>query len=495
MESKNSAMDFNFYEDNLYKILEKKSSLSVNEIFSLLKLDEIEDREKQEQYAERIKNVLMNDSLLFYDSENDFVEKRDAFFVDGEFLISPDSFELDNKLLFPGHRFMPFCESDIFPAEIVLKYKDKKLSLKEGEFSVVNVVPAHMLMGAEQMFDYFIAENPLNMQLAESGLKAKNKVHLNYFDLSEVFEDDIFSKIEYFKVKIIDWQNGSFELQLFNKNEKDPIAYDNWREQFGTALEKVCRTEANYFEVPEQIALGFYRGGRELLKNPAESYEHFIATTDIVQISYSEGETVLVSGAEIEENMTAEDLDNQLPDGVAVSKGATGDFGELLQEINCPMQQDEIEAYIRNFLYEENNNFEAFYNYCFGNFRLNFADEAQKAVFMNFIEDMWEVISSDYSRVIDKEKAPVRSAVLEIVDKRVEWLRNLEVMDIDEKKLPNDLMEDLAANAVHLSSIIQLLNSEKYILDESEVEDVIETVDVLGKKQQLLINKINALMN
>ncbi|UDQ97875.1 hypothetical protein AAEX28_12900 [Lentisphaerota bacterium WC36G] len=492
------------YEAQFLAILAENGEYNIDKLFAELGIDQIEDREQREQMANRIKNYFYDDERFFFDVENELVQSRKSFFDGKSFLITPTKFEIEKGVLFAGHRFVPFCNSEVFPTEITLICETEEVDSFAMEFAMNDIVPSHMLLGAEQMFDFFIAENAENVKFDGTAASVEQNVSLTCFDFSDIYEDyNLPSMVHktvknkqkpYLKVIVKDWEKGIFSVENVDyKNDLTVEQIEKWNEYFGEAIEAVCRTEGNYLEIPDQISLAFFRANCEVFENVANSFENFIENTDLVQISYDNGDTILVSQSEFEEHVFSSDSESNsvssdvLPEGVSVSAGEVDNMDELLKDIGCLLSWAEIEAYVRNFLYEENNDFESFFNYCFGTMELNFSDEAQQMVFMNYIEDMWEVISSSYVRDYEHEKYQVRSKIIEITEFRLEWFDSLDKDFLEDKSNANKF-EELAKNTLHIDSLLQLLNSEKSTLSEEELDAALDSIERLEHRQHEIIN-------
>ena len=107
--------------------------------------------------------------------------------------------------------------------------------------------------------------------------------------------------------------------------------------------------------------------------------------------------------------------------------------------------------------------FDEFYRVHEAFFDLNFQDEAQKAVYLNFAEDIWEYVSEIYAHNIDALKAPLRQRLLEINTRCSEAQKD----HASEKKAARKLAElrqDIRTTLALLSTDAEL--------EESAIEDL-----------------------
>jgi hypothetical protein len=143
-------------------------------------------------------------------------------------------------------------------------------------------------------------------------------------------------------------------------------------------------------------------------------------------------------------------------------------------------------------MYNAGESFDAFFERCFGHSKLNFADDAQEAVFLNFVEDTWERRLDNYNRFDDDLKGCARAKILEMVSERVRWLEELKEKNINEKNIAEDKFKVLAEHSVRLCSMLEVLNSENSILEEGEMEDIMNSIDDMADIQESTINDIDS---
>ena len=92
-------------------------------------------------------------------------------------------------------------------------------------------------------------------------------------------------------------------------------------------------------------------------------------------------------------------------------------------------------------------------------------------------------------------KAPVREKILETVEERLEWLQFLNSIDIAAAQLPEKEMKKLAEISLRLTTMLNMLNSDDYSIDENEVENVLDAVEKLAETQTGIIAKMGSFMN
>ena len=88
----------------------------------------------------------------------------------------------------------------------------------------------------------------------------------------------------------------------------------------------------------------------------------------------------------------------------------------MLREVGSGLTPEEVDGFILDNCAARDMTFDRFFARAFPHGPLEYADEAQEAVFLNFLEERFEELSEHYDRVGDEKKAPVRSTVMELVE-------------------------------------------------------------------------------
>ena len=443
--------------------------------------------ENMEAEELRLERELDADARLFKDTEKDIYVIRSRFFHGRQFVVTPGEIEIDNDILFPGHRFCVFCNEDIFPSEITLLDEDNNdLEIKEFSHEVTALMPFHILMGSEQIFDYFIADNPQNKALLESKT-SHHDVKLNVFDMKDFFKKNNFTSGDALLVTVKDWQEGVFSFKYLCGMERRNSKVKEWVNELGSAVEIVIDRFEEYFEIPDQLRWAFFVSDDLLWGEDAGSLDEFYIHSDRVEINFSNA-----SHAVLARKITPQGDDMELPDNVGISRGKISSLGELLEDVDSPLKAVEIDSYIISQFYNGAPDFDTFFRRCFGLKKLSFADDAQEIIFLNYLEDRWETISSQYNLHEDRPKAALREQILEFIDERLELLENLKSMNVDPEQLPEKEIEKIAEVSVYFNELLEVLNSENHTLKEEENEEFAEAIGKMGEIQSEQIDQINS---
>ena len=442
--------------------------------------------ENMEAEELRLERELDSDDRLFKDADKNVYVKRSNFFNEREFIVTPSEIEIDADILFSGHRFCVFCEGEIFPSEItLLDDNNNDLEVREYSHEVTELMSSHILLGSEQIFDYFIADNQANKTLLE-GKGTHQSVTLNVFDLKEFYARNNFTSGDALLVTVKDWTEGVFSFSYLSGMDRRNSEVKTWVNELGSAVEMTIDRFEEYLEIPDQLRWAFFISSDLLFGKNAASLDEFYIQSDRIEINFSNA-----SHAVLARRITAQDDDMGMPENIAISGGEVSSLNELLEDVNSPLKAVEIDGYMMSQFYRGTPDFDMFFRRCFGMKKLSFADDAQEIIFLNYLEDRWETISSRYNLHDDRPKAKLREQALEFIDERLELLENLGLMNIAPEQLPKKEIKKIAEVSIYFIELLEVLNSENHTLQEEESEEFAEVIGRMGDIQNEQIDKIH----
>ena len=436
----------------------------------------------------RLERELEADESLFKYSDSDQYILRSSFFEGKQFIITPSELEIDNNILFPGHRFCAFCHEDIFPSEVTLFESDSEteLATKEFTYEVTELMPYHILLGSEQIFDFFIAENTANKALLDDNTN-KHEAIVNVFKMENFYSEHKFSIGDALLVTVEDWENGEFSFEYISGSERKNNKVKEWINDFGGAVEMVIDRFEAYLEIPDQLRWAFFMGDSQIWNKQAGSLDEFYAQSDRVEINFSNASHTILA-----RKISAQSTEEfEIPENIGISSGKINSLQELLEDINSPLKAVEIDSYILSQCHQTAQDFDSFFRRCFGVEKLSFADDAQEVIFINYLEDRWETLFNQYNPVDDELKAKIREQILECIDDRLELFHNLSALEISPDNLPEENMKKLAEVSLYFTELLQVLNSESHTLKEEDREELAEAVARMRYTQSEEIEKIH----
>lgn len=461
---------------------------------------------KTKALTERVERSLEADESFFGDEAGNFCGRAE-FFTGGHFLVTPDELEIEEGILIPGHRFAAYLEPEVFPSEVTLRPAGSDTPLQQREFSgaLATIFHYHLLLGSEQVFDFLIAEHGDNARLAD-GVQSGDKVKLNVFDCKALYKVLDFQEGDALLCRVVDYAAGIVEFEYLSGAKRSGNEVKLGCAAIEETLQRVIDRFDNYLDIPAQLAWSCYFGGEALLEKPRASFDEWLRQATSIEINFDSGHTVLARRRHEEDvndaDMCGGDHDHDhedaledgtadIPDGVGVSKGEVGNLSSMLGEIGLALTPVEIDSYILDCCYTRELDYESFYARCFGR-ELDFADTAQEAVFLNYVEDRWEQLTQQYDRVSDEPKGEVRGAILEVLDAKNSFLDVFRGDPEAAKRLPTDKMRQLAEISHYLDELLRLLNSSAHTFVEGEAEAMSERIADIADSQRDLIESMEA---
>ena len=477
-----------------------QKDISINDIEQILEtfpekftVAEIQKKlgNRSDGLARRLERLLDGDDRFFNRSKHEFI-RREAFFTGRRFAVTFDAWELSQGFLLPGHRFAPFLSPEIFPSEVTLLWQNEPVPRREITIPLGQVFHYHMLLGSDNVFEYFLAESPANAGV-RSKCSANEQVTLTVYDLSRFYQEHNAADGDALICRVLDYSKGILELSWQSGNDRKTSLRKEWVAAFDKALSSVCERFEDYLDIGDQLTWGLFYG-REALEQPVCSLDEYIKLSLKITIR-ADGDHAVLAVRNDSEN--GENAPEDLSDILSLSRGETGSLSGILKELGNPVTLPEIDAYILDECYARESDFDAFFRRLFGAAEKLCVDETQQTCLYNYLEERFEELHENYNRADDELKAPLRADILEGIDAKLEFFRLLADTDADPAALDKEKMHHLAEIDLKLDEMLKLLNSSGYTPDEAELVKVAEMLDEQLDEQleliEILTEKIRTL--
>ena len=440
--------------------------------------------------VKEVGSILKYSDMVFINDDESFTPKA-LFFNKGKFIITPTKYEIQRGVLFSGHRFSIFSSEDIFPTDIKLTSCDDNVDagVKNICTTIENAAYYYSLLGSEEMIHYFIAESQINAGIISDG-DPKKEITLTVFDFSDFYVKYGFEVGDSLVIEIVDWDTGEFKYDFVPKEDIANFEQQKeWIQSLEAGMKKVIKAHGFYIDIPEQISLGFYNAPTKILDTPLIGIEDFIEKSEDIEIIFVGERTVLAE----QESLLDSDDDNATapPSDLSISSGEIESIDSIIKELKLPMSSIEIEGFMREEIFNGRNEFSGFFDNCFAIAKPNFVDDAQNAIFMNYLEEMWEELLDTYNPIVDEEKQRARVAILNAFDEKVQWLHDLNNSEISLDKIPKDMLKKLTAISEKLTQFLKLLNTDDRFSSDEDAEEIIDAVEAMADNQGYLISEIN----
>lgn len=461
------------------KLDERAKVITVADIMKMA--GKVDDAEKEKITAQIIRELEHHEALLPEIPGEKYVDAENLF-NGAEFLIVPDGFEIDNNILIPGHRFVPFMDQELFPSEITLKEAGarKSQSFREFTASAEEIIRYHLLMGAETLFDFFAAEDADNITNAQSSNNPQLK--LSVLDMKKFYAETQFSEGDALMVKVVDYKEGIFEFSLENGKLRSDKKSKKFRAQFDNTLERVTEELLTGEPIINQLRTAF-ANNVDLLKNPLLSLDEMLMNDSAFDIAFdAEVSSLIKRGEECDCGHDHEhghcdcgcdhdhEHDHSLPDNVTIGSGEVGTLEEMLEKLYSMLNLVELDAILLDNFKNHDLDFNSFYSRSFGESNLEFADTMQEACFFNALEERFEIMLETYSREHDNESAEIRSMIVDFTMERCQLMSEFAEM-ADELELKPELFEELAEVTALLDEALRIVNAPAAIGDDFDYEE------------------------
>ena len=277
-----------------------------------------------------------------------------------------------------------------------------------------------------------------------------------------------------------------------------PSAKDTqeWIKKFEKFLGKVCRDYKDSFDIPVQMLYAYIYGeddGTDLRKVRGPAIDTYHTLMQNIEFR-REGVDWLLTSADNDDDSDIfslpdqqeekhscscghdhkdhectcghdhkEDTGDISPDQFTISAGSLESMDAICKELSADFREAEYRAAVFDAMASGMEDFAEFERVNGTFFELKFQDEAQKAVYLNFAEDIWEYVTEIYAHNVDAMKAPLRQRLLEI-NSRCSDLQKDNASDKKATRKLAELRQDIRATLALLSTDAEL--------DETAIEDL-----------------------
>ncbi len=450
------------------------------------------DAEARDKMLNRICRELENHEDLIPMRPGECYCAAEKLFDDAEFLIVPDGFEIENRILVPGHRFAIFMASEVFPSEIELREAGARrpVGFRKFRSRAEILLKYHLFMGAESLFDFFAAEDHANIAAAEES--GNPELALSVLDMEKFYRETEFSEGDALLVKVTDYRTGRFEFRLDNGQARSARAAKLYRRKFEETLHEVIESHGAGRVILEQLRMTL-ANAPELLRKPALSPDELLLTDSPADIVFDpdDGSTLIWREEDMEQEPGGQEDGechcghehrhhaadgDSVPDGISISAGETGSLEAMLKTLYPMLNMVELDAFLLDGCKNYDYDFNSFYSRAFGETPLGFADAAQEAVFFNELEDRLEEFKEHYPREFDQTSAELRSDIVDFTMERCALLAELAALE-EHPDIPPALFEQLADATLRLDEILKLVNHPDTIPENCDFGALRDAVD------------------
>ncbi len=387
---------------------------------------------------------------LFSNKGEELYTTRASVFNGSIFKIVLTSEEIKKKILYVGHRFVPFYPSEMFPSELTISKNgnEKVLKTKTVVRNVNNLYDFYKFLGAENIIDSLLAEDSSNVDILRG---ENNSVKVSVFDLKPLPDDSFVNGNElYFKVS--DWDNGMLTI-VTNHSSVCEEVQDSLLEDFENALRNVFIDKGPTIDIPEQLALAYYELTLQKNVKPVFDILEFVSSAKDTKLTYYEDNSILWFAND--DSLTKEYQPEN--NSISVSDTDSSSIDEIFYQLKIPLSKVELEAFFKDSLMknEEKSPFQIIESFL-NKKLIVFKDEFQATLYKNFVEELWEVVKDGF----------LADETDELKELRTEILASLRKFYLTEKVQKIDVYDSPLITLRDMLQHINMCRSEKLTCDD-----------------------------
>lgn len=396
------------------------------------------------------------------------------FFRKGKLLIQPLQEEIDEGILIPGHRFVPFYLPEVLPNEIQLKNGN-------GDFRIRKMITTplkklykyYILFGLHYFPELLAAESDTNLDAMRSGADGTDTlVRISVFDMEDFYKSRNFSKGDYILCELNDFRNGVFTCSYSPADSIKKSLTEEWRGRADKGFSKLFEVFDSPNDSFRMFAHAYFFAGRKAVTNPGSSLAAYINNNDIAEMTQFGNQFVLWKKEEAIDIFRAPR--EALPRGF---KNATGSIEAIMADIGLSLDMEELEAYMRDALFH-NDDFSFTLGRVLYKTQIMFASSEQEEAFYTLLLEYWNALEHEYSRSEDKYSGILRDKLLRIHHAHILFLRDMDEEEVMLEEIPEKPFWELRGLLEQVENVLVTLNTADDT-DKSSYEEMLEMIDPL----------------
>ena len=383
----------------------------------------------------RLKKKLFTHNYLIEKNADDFLPIPVALqkIKNLSLSIRLNSFEINKKVFFPGHRLIPFISNEKKESDLTFLCLDgNEVKKQKLSFLIEDIVPYYQYSSPI----HFPDEIKINNLILE-----KSSLLVMAWDITHIIHENQLKEGDFLCIKLIDYKKGVFQIQPCHKN-KMHTAQLKMRALFvsmETILKKLCTIDSFCAAgLEKQLLCTLYHIDKSLLNIPAFSLVDFIESlTELEIIGCEDGGGRLVSGSKIHINKSV------CEEKPRVSKGETGSLDKIFQDLKLAFNKDEFVSILYTIMGSDTYKLESVFNILFGGEGKVFNNQNQHKVFYKYLRKLLKTICLDLKQPESKAISALRDETVSIKLSLIEILRFLEKNEVGLTDLPQDLLDKI----------------------------------------------------
>jgi hypothetical protein len=449
---------------------------------------------------EEILRLLVNGCQVFSSDSRTFIPRR-LYFKNARFLICPTDEELNQGILVPGHRFLPFYDPICYPWECSLFRADcdqgGKVPQKVVAMELSDLRIYFTLLGIEHIGELLCEDQPSNFEVLDSDeMSGYTRLQITVFDLRDLYREWNFKKGDAILCETHDWAEGIYTIGYLSAERRRTLMASSakWINALEAGFRKAFDTRGFIEGNDEQIAHAYYYAGTAILKTPPIHLGGFIELTNKVHILTVGFETRLWYEKDLKFSHYLKDTESDQPSLIA----APGSLEALLVELNAPCSGVEVEAFMRDEFFQHRGIIapDEFDDYTetvmlriFGDRTKQFSEQ-QWAAIEKLFRKLWAKVGKSYNYFQDQVGGKVRNSLLVLLEDYFKWMEGLSGRFTISDDSPAQHIAGLGQYMAEFASYFELLNNigPEHEQDAKALYEILprisETIDIMKQSTE-----------
>ncbi|MDR1353612.1 MAG: plasmid pRiA4b ORF-3 family protein [Treponema sp.] len=470
-------------EDALYEFLENVTEpFALDSAVSFIRMiaPNKSDFRKGNRLAAEITALINSRNIAFKLGENRWVSRRGCF-EPLEFAITPSRLEIQNGILVPGHRCVPFANPAIMPHEFHFYWKGKPVPANTTEGPPEDFYPFYTILGEEYAPQYVARDNPENENAFNSDpYEDPPEVSIHTLDMRNVYRETAFVPGDRFVVRTRDWKTGSFELKKIDKDKWSQAELYAWFEAAEIGFRDSFEQLGPGSSTDEQIAYAYWYGGKRMREVPAYSLEEYL---------YEKTETIETAAYGIETRFWF--AGKEIPDRDSLEGAQTVSdrtyIEELLYHAGVPVSEFVIQSYVRDALFRNDTDIGRIVERIVPR---TIDRRVIKKILAEYVREVLEGFKAGYNVFTDKAMGPIRQRVGELHTAVIDLSVRLLQSGADSSWFPKHTFVILSQIQSHAAMVMEDLDIDE-LPDDSELETIDNSLDSMIETYEEIKERID----
>lgn len=436
-----------------YFFRKEKASFSLSKLKKLLaSLNILVTIQELREFMSSHPNVCkLNDNLYV---------TRAGCFTGRTFSIQLTKFEIEQGILIPGHRCMPFVDSEIFPHEISFSWNNEILKQKIVTCPMDEVFPHYSLYG-EEFFPQYLALDPANKekQILNNGYELSSYVDITVVDIKSMLTQTGFIYGDRLILYVIDWDKSIVHLEPKIERKKNVFTVSEaekerkrWYKNAEKKLVESFLENGPTISIENQLSLFFIDNMCSLVtKNPGSIEELLEESRNIDIVEYGVESRLWIKDEVIPV------VGNWCFDEPVNNNAELG----LYDICGIAISDDILDAYIHDGLYKKKSSpNEIFSNIIFDESVLT---SVERKLLLLHIKQRHDIISKQYNRFADYEIGELRHSTLNLYSRVLMLVCELDRCQQPVQSLPQNEIVILSQLFGHTGKIIESISYQENV--------------------------------